>query len=198
MTGLTDGRVCREVCTERNMLSAAGSFYELPAQNAGGFIKVRPIATHGLNIHDYASYRGLMFISGIDASAKAGDHIIRSDDGKAALWAGAVDDLWKLGKPRGRGGPWKDTAVKAKEPSDPFLMTGFDHKKLVLSQKSGGLLRVRLEADFTGTGTWSFVQRFDLKPGEPLEHKLSDGFTAYWVRLVPDGDATVSAEFIYE
>ena len=60
------------------------------------------------------------------------------------------------------------------------------------------MLRVRLEADFTGTGTWSLVKQLEVKNGAPLEHKFSDAFTAYWVRLVPDGDATVSAEFIYE
>ena len=26
-----------------------------------------------------------------------------SDDGKTALWVGAVDDVWRLGKPRGFG-----------------------------------------------------------------------------------------------
>ena len=140
--GTAGGRVCREVCTERNLLNLAGTFYELPAQNAGGFVKVRPIATHNLRIHDYASYRGLMLISGVDADAPAGEHIIRSDDGRVALWAGAVDDLWKLGKPRGTGGPWKNSAIKAGVPSDPYLATGFDRKRLTVSHQNGGLVRI--------------------------------------------------------
>ncbi len=197
-TGAADGRVCREVCTERNLLNAGGTFYELPAQNAGGFIKVRPIATHDLGIHDYASYRGLMLISGIDAKAPAGDHIIRSDDGMVALWAGVVDDLWKLGKPRGSGGPWKDSAVKANTPSDPFLMTGFDRKRLTLSHKGNGLARIRIEADFTGTGTWAVVESLRVKPNESTEHRFSDAFSAYWVRLVPDQDTIATASFTYE
>jgi hypothetical protein len=196
--GATEGRVCREVCTERNLLNAGGTFYELPAQNAGGFIKVRPIATHGLAIHDYASYRGLMLISGVDDAAVAGGHIVRSDDGKVALWAGAVDDLWKLGKPRGTGGPWLDSAVKANTPSDPFLMTGFDRKRLTLSHKGDGLVRFRLEADFTGTGTWSAVESLRVKPNELTEHRFGDAFSAYWVRLVTDQDTTATAIFTYE
>jgi len=38
---------------------------------------------------------------------QSNDRVIRSDDGKAAVWAGVIDDLWKLGKPHGSGGPWK-------------------------------------------------------------------------------------------
>ena len=53
-------------------------------------------------------------------------HIVRSADGQAALWLGVSDDLWQAGKPRGSGGPWKDTPVLANVPSDPFLITGFD------------------------------------------------------------------------
>ena len=38
-----------------------------------------------------------------------------------------------LGKPRGDGGPWKDTKVKAGTASDPYLMTAYDRKSLTLS-----------------------------------------------------------------
>jgi len=120
---LGDERVDREVCTERDLLNVHGTFYELPAINAGGMAKVRPVATHNRRIKDYASYRGLLVISGVAADApRDNPHIVRSDDGRCALWVCAVDDLWQLGKPRGVGGPWKDTAVKAGEPSDPYLM----------------------------------------------------------------------------
>ena len=54
---------------------------------------------------------------------------IKSADGKLGLWFGAIDDLWKLGKPVGVGGPWKHTAVKAGKPSDAYLMTGYDKKR---------------------------------------------------------------------
>jgi hypothetical protein len=49
--------------TERDLFNAHGTFYELPAKNAGGFVKVRPVATHNFRIHDYCSYRGLFILS---------------------------------------------------------------------------------------------------------------------------------------
>ena len=189
-------RLCREVCTERNLLNAGGTFYELPAENAGGFIKLRPIATHNRRIHDFASYRGLLVMSGIADDAK-GEHIIRSDGGQCALWVGAVDDLWKFGKARGRGGPWLETAVKAGVPSDAYLATGYDHKRLTLSHQSKEGVTFKVEADFTGTGVWAEVTSLSVKPGQILDHTFPDAFGAYWLRVTASADATATAQFEY-
>jgi hypothetical protein len=190
-------RICREVSTERNLLNVHGSFYEVPADNAGGFIKVRPVATHNRRIYDFASYRGLLVLSGITSEAK-GEHIIRSDDGQVALWAGVLDDLWQFGKARGVGGPWKDTAVKAGVPSDPYLATGYDQKRLSLSHSGKSGAKFRLQADFSGTGTWSNYAELTVPAGKPLEYQFPAGFGAYWLRLMPEADGTATATFTYE
>ena len=190
-------RLCREVCTERNLLNVGGTFYELPAVNAGGFLKLRPIATHNRRIHDFASYRGLLVISGIPTDAR-GEHIIRSDDGQCALWAGAVDDLWRLGKPRGAGGPWLQTVVQANAPSDAYLATGYDRKRLTLSHANKESVTFKVEADFTGTGQWSETIALTVKPGQKVEHVFPDAFGAYWLRLVTNQDAIATATFIYD
>jgi hypothetical protein len=194
---LGPARLCREVCTERNLLNVGGTFYELPAENAGGFIKVRPITTHNRRIHDFASWRGLLVMSGLAADAK-GERIIRSDDGQCALWVGAVDDLWRFGKPRGRGGPWLDTEVKAGQPSDAYLATGYDQKRLILSHRGPGTVTFTIEADFTGTGTWSEVAAIDAQPGVPVAHRFPDAFGAYWLRVTPSADTTATALFEYD
>ncbi len=191
------GRVCREVCTERNLLNVHGTFYELPAENAGGFTKLRPVATHNRRIHDFASYRGLLVLSGVGDSA-ASEHIIRSDDGKCALWVGAVDDLWSLGKARGIGGPWRDTAVKAGEASDACLATGYDRKRLTLSHAGNVPVTIRVEADFTGTGVWAEIVKLTVPPDMPVEYSFPDAFGAYWLRFIADQDTTATATLVYE
>jgi hypothetical protein len=188
-------RVCREVCTERDLFNAGGTFFELPAENAGGFAKIRPVTTHNRRIKDYASYRGLMVMSGLRKDAE-GAHIVRSADGQTALWVGAVDDLWKFGKPRGSGGPWLDSAVKAGVPSDPYLFTGYDQKRLTL--KADKPVNITVEADVTGTGLWVIYERFELKAGVALKHTFPSSFGAYWVRVVADQDATATAQWVYE
>ena len=187
-------RVCREVATERDLLNIHGTFYELPARNAQGLAKVRPVATHNLAIHDFCSHNGLLFFTGVDGKTRS-DHIFRSADGGAAVWAGVVDDLWKLGKPRGQGGPWKGTKVKADVPSDPYLMTAYDQKTVRLETDQDA--KIALEVDIDGTGLWIPYREFTVKASQTSDHTFPEGFSAYWVRAVSDTDTTASVVFEY-
>ncbi|MFZ9992291.1 MAG: hypothetical protein ACO3J6_07770, partial [Opitutales bacterium] len=192
-------RKAREVCTERDMLQAHGTFYELPALNAKGAIRMRPIATSDAAVHDYCSYRGLLVLSGVSPDAAKDDrHVIRSDDGKAAVWVGAADDLWKLGKPRGHGGPWANTAVRKGAPSDPYLMTGYDKKSLTLTNHGREPVRVTVQLDAAGDGRFSDYRDFTVTPGSPVEHAIPGWINAYWVRMVSAQDAVLSAQLSYE
>lgn len=194
--GVNDGsRVCREVATERDLLNLHGTFYELPARNAQGVAKVCPLATHNLAIHDFCSHAGLLILTGIDAENQ-NERIYRSADGKAAVWAGAVDELWKLGKPRGQGGPWKDTIVKAKVPSDPYLMTAYDKKRVDLNALDTAT--ITLEVDVDGTGLWVQYKTFELNAGQTTTHTFPEGFSAYWVHAISDSDTTATVSFQYE
>jgi hypothetical protein len=195
---LGDERVCREVCTERDLFNAGGTFYELPAENAGGFAKVRPITTHNRRIKDYASYRGLLVLSGLTGDAPADEHVIRSDDGRCGLWVGAVDDLWQLGKPRGIGGPWHRTPINPGQPSDPYLMTGYDRKRVTLSHTSSAPVTIRLESDLSGTGHWVTYRNFTIAPGQLVEHTFPDAYYAYWIRVIANRETTATVTFIYE
>lgn len=199
--GLTNAaqlRLCREVATERDLFNCHGTFYELPAENADGFAKVRPIASHNFRIHDYASYRGLLVMTGINPNAQAGEHIIRSDDGNAAVWVGAIDDLWKLGKPRGRGGPWKESAIKAGEASDPYLIGFYDQKSLTISHNASEAVIFRIEVEPIGHGPWMLYKEVSVKPGETFEHIFSDSFQARWIRFVADRDCEGTAWLEYK
>ncbi len=191
-------RICREVATERDLFSCMGTFYELPAENADGFAKIRPVSTHSYRINDYASYRGMMVLTGIDpADADGNEHIIVSEDGKAAVWAGAIDDLWKLGKPVGSGGPWDKADVKAGEYSDAYLMAFYDRKTLKLWHDSSDSVTFSVEIDPTGNGEWMVYDSFDVKSGEVLTHEFPSGFQARWIRFSTNKQAKVSTLLDY-
>ncbi|WP_395715654.1 hypothetical protein [Prosthecobacter sp.] len=191
-------RICREVATERDMLSACGTFFELPAENADGFAKIRPICSHNLRVTDFGGYRGLFIMSGIKPDAKASDHILRSEDGKAALWAGAIDDLWKLGKPRGEGGPWKSTKVKAAQKSDPYLMWAYDQRTLTLSHDQNEPVRFHIELDLTGTGLWVSYKHYEVSPGEETALTFEPAIQARWLRVTTDKACAATAQLKYE
>ena len=192
-------RVDREVCTERDLLNAGGTFFEFPAENAGGIAKVRPIATHNRQIHDYASWRGLLVMSGVASNSPVSNpHLIRSADGNAAVWVGAVDDLWSFGKPVGVGGPWQNTTVAAHAPSDPYLFIGYDRKKLTLAHTAATPVRIRVEVDLTGTGSWVTYTALDVPAGKSVPHTFPAGYQAYWLRLTADTSTTASAQLTYD
>ena len=217
----------REICTERDLFHVGGTFFELPAENAGGFFGIRPIASHRFWITDYASWRGLLVLTGIDLSAaqsRPNPHRIATGENGEALWLGVADDLWSLGKPTGRVTVW-DSATPAAAPSDPCLANGYEKKRLILhlddsvdsvhsaaegadtavrgagnstgSRVAPKAVRVRLEADFTGRGEFHPVRTFELSPGETLDETLDAAFGAFWLRLVPESAAALSAEFRY-
>ena len=192
-------RKAREVCTERDLLQAHGTFYELPALNAKGAIRMRPIATSDITVHDYCSYRGMLVLSGISPEAAKNDrHIIRSDDGKAAVWVGAADDLWQLGKPRGFGGPWKSSNVTAGKPSDPYLMTGYDKKRITLANHGEVETTITVELDAAGDGRFAAYQSFKLAPGAKEIFEFPHWINAYWIRTVSSATTNATAQLTYE
>jgi hypothetical protein len=201
-TGLTEAgvlRICREVATERDLFNCHGTFYELPAENADGYAKIRPVASHNLRINDYASYRGMLIITGLNAkSGKRNPHIIISDDGQAAVWAGVIDDLWKLGKPAGKGGPWKNSIAKAGEPSDPYLFGFYDKRRLSLSHDAAGSVSFTVQFQPVGHGPWMTWKEFTVAPGEILTYEFPDWFESRWIRFIPGKDCIATAWLDYE
>ncbi|MEA4935334.1 MAG: hypothetical protein VB102_01695 [Paludibacter sp.] len=191
-------RICREVATERDLFNCMGTFYELPAENADGYAKIRPVSSHNFRIHDYASYRGLLIMTGLDKNAKANPHIIRSSDGKAMIWAGTIDDLWTLGKPVGHGGPWKNTSVKSGEYSDPYLIGFYDKKEMRLSHNADKQVTFTIEINPLGHGSWMKFTEFTVKPNETFQYNFPESFQARWIRFKTNTDCQATTYLTYK
>lgn len=191
-------RICREVATERDLMNLHGTFYELPAENADGYAKIRPVASHALSVHDYASYRGLLIMTGLDKQTPLSKHIITSTDGKAKVWAGTIDDLWKLGKPIGQGGPWENTSVLANTPSDPYLIGFYDKKSLKISHKSNQNVTFKIEIEPIGHGPWMTYKEITVKPNETFEHTFASDFQARWIRFSTNKNCEATAWLNYK
>jgi hypothetical protein len=196
LTNNAELRICREVSTERDLFNCMGTFYELPAENADGFAKIRPIASHNYRLNDYGCYRGMLVMTGINPSeAKDNAHIILANDGKAAVWAGAIDDLWKMGKPTGQGGPWKNTYVQANEASDPYLIGFYDKRSLSLSHDSREVVKFQIEVEPIGHGPWMLYKEFTVEPGKPFNYTFPDNFQSRWIRFKTD-KATIATAWL--
>jgi hypothetical protein len=190
-------RGAREVVTERQLFNAHGSFYELPYGGSGGFRRLRPVCTHNLQISDFCSWRGLLVLAGVSEGAATNGHVFAALDGRAALWFGDVDDLWRFGEPRGEGGPWRQTPVAAGEASDPYLMAGYDRKELRLSHGSAATVTFTVEVDVAADSVWSAYRAFAVPAGETVTHVFPDGYSAHWVRVRADVACQATALFSY-
>ncbi len=192
-------RICREVATERDLFNCSGTFYELPAENADGFAKIRPISSHNLRIYDYASYRGLLVMTGLQNSLPQNDeHIIQSEDRKAAVWAGAIDDLWKLGKPVGHGGPWKESQVTGNIPSDPYLIGFYDKRSVKLSHDANEAVTFTIEVEPIGHGPWMTYKKVTVNSRETFEYDFPQTFQSRWIRFKTNIDCKATAWLNYE
>jgi hypothetical protein len=192
-------RLSREVATERDLFSCHGTFYELPAENADGFAKIRPIASHPFRIHDYASFRGMLIMTGIHPEHnRQNPHLVVSEDGNAAVWAGVIDDLWKMGKPRGQGGPWLNAEVEAGEASDPYLIGFYDERTLELNHQSNTSIEFHIEVEPVGHGPWINYKTVTINPGETFIHRFPDQFQSRWIRFRSLSKTSVTAWLTYE
>jgi hypothetical protein len=203
-------RGVREVVTERALLNAAGTFYVLPRVSSGGAAKILPVCSHGKKITDFCSWRGLLVLAGVtqgsavggDTPAHAASRIIGrlAAGGPAAapaVWVGDVDELWKMPRPTGRGGPWQATPVEAEVASDPYLMGGYDEKTLDVSHDGQASVRFDVEIDPTGDGEWFRYASLDVPPGHPLTHAFPRGFLAQWIRITADTQCRATATLTY-
>ena len=193
----------REVESERYLMDCHGMFYELsPVAYEGKIWGIRPISTHLRIIPDYCSWRGLLVLGGNQVTP-IGDANLLAGESQAGLWFGKTDDLWNFGKPKGWGGPWREQPVNAGEPSDPYLMTGFDQKVLHLACESldgaanSSAVEFTIEVDFLGNQRWQVYDTLTIPPGGYAHHEFPAGFSAHWVRFIADTACRATAYLIY-
>jgi hypothetical protein len=202
-------RGMREVISERYLAHFDGTFYEIPRRGdktAPDFRRMKPVSTHQARITDFATWRGLLVLAGTRSDAASDGHYFRAaaaagNAGGAGLWFGAIDDLYRLGAPAGEGGPWKDSAVTAGVPSDPYIMTNFGRKTVTLSHDAAKTVRFAIEVDFelaAGDGRWHRYAIVDVPAGQSVTHAFPDGFAAHWVRVSADVTAKATAWFRYD
>lgn len=187
----------RAVEHERLLMDHHGMWYEMsPWAYSNRIWGIRPISTH-LWVHgDFCSWRGMLVVGADNASAEAGGNSLCAEP-QSGLWFGRTDDLWNLGKPAGWGGPWWKTKVAAGEPSDPYLMTGFDKKCLHMCHDSPKCVRFTIEADFLGDGSWQRYESFDVAAAGYVHHEFPAGFSCHWVRAIASENCAATAYLTY-
>jgi hypothetical protein len=181
----------REANTERYLMDIHGIFYELPTVSYGGNIMgIRPIANHLRIVPDFVSWRGMFVMASDQADNSSGQP-------QSGLWFGNIDELWSYGKPKGIGGPWYNTKLKAGEVSDPYLMNGFDQKTVHITNHSNQDIEVSLEVDYLSNDTWNMYKKIKIPANSYQYHVFEQGFSAQWIRAKVDKETEVTVQLTY-
>ena len=192
-------RMHREVESERMLANIHGTFYEVPFWIVGQaplYTKMRPVSTHNKQISDFTTWNGLLVLAGLKVHSSPSRRIFEAPDKATSLWFGGIDELWKFGKPMGVGGPWKNSQVKANQPSDPYLMTGYDRKTLILESDKDCIITAEIDVDH-----WTGFHRyktFDAKAGKKISFQFPEGFAAHWIRFKASKEVRATARLTYE
>jgi len=187
----------REVEHERFLMDLHGTFYELsPWAYDGQVWGITPISRHLWVLGDFCSWKG-MLVMGADNASPADDANALCAEPQSGLWLGKTDDLWQFGKPKGWGGPWWGERVEAGEPSDPYLMTGFDQKVLHLSHEHSEPVSFEVEVDFQGNGAWHRYTTLEVPANGYAPLVFPGGFSAHWVRVKASHTCRATAQFHY-
>lgn len=193
-------RACREVESERHLANIHGTFYEVPlilngAPPAWGVM--RPVSSHSKRISDFCTWNGLLVLCGVRPDASNDEHVFLHPDQKVGLWFGGIDDLWKLGKPVGQGGPWLDTLIEAGTPSDSYLIKGYDRKTARMSHDAKTSVAFTLQIDLDGTGLWVDYRTISVAPSQVTTFEFPEAFSACWIRGIVNQDTNATLQFDY-
>ena len=199
----------REIGEPDLLMTMHGMFWKFPKRfSAANSAGIAPWSSYLRVVGDFARW-GDRVVLGCDDAAKNEFLNTRRAKGKIAGPGQSQSNLWflppaklgQLGPPIGRGGVWVRDDVKAGEPSEPYLFSGFDHRLLHLAHESGQDMTFRIEVDRAGNGQWRDLKQVSV-PAGGAAHVLFDGQEqGAWVRIRPGLDcrkATAYFQFASE
>jgi hypothetical protein len=88
--------------------------------------------------------------------------------------------------------------VKAKEPSDPYLIGFYDKRKLSLSHEAKQPLTFTIEVEPIGHGPWMQYKQVRVEPGKTVDYTFPDSFQSRWIRFSADKNTVATAWLTYE
>ena len=83
------------------------------------------------------------------------------------------------------------------EPSDPYLMTGFDQKCIHLSHDANKSVNFTIEVDFMGHGVFKPYLVIASGEADYAQHTFPQGFSTHWLRVVSDTTCIATAQLHY-
>ena len=91
----------------------------------------------------------------------------------------------------------KTTSVRKDVLSDPYLMTGYDKKTLIVQADKDVTITLWVNISHSLKQKMPYAE-FKLKAGQEMQYIFPEGFSAHWAYLSADKNCTATGQFIYE
>lgn len=183
----------RSVGNGKMMMDMHGMFYDFPetfsASNTAG---ITPMGSHLRYIPDFLNWNGQIVLA-TDETSIQGNPL--AGQPQSNLWFGSYNELSEWGPASGYGAVWLKEMVTANQPSDPYLMAGFDNRILHLKNHGNNVVTVTLEIDINGNNEWETYQTLTLPNGTYKYHIFDKALQAQWIRLKTDNSGQLTASF---
>lgn len=183
----------RSIGNGKMMMDMHGMFYDFPesfsASNTSG---IKPIGSHLRYIPDFMNWNGQIVLA-TDETSIQGNPL--AGQPQSNLWFGGYEQLSEWGPASGYGAVWLKETVTADQPSEPYLMAGFDNRILHLKNHGNSVVTVTLEIDISGNNEWEPYQTLRLPAGVYQYHIFDTPLQAEWIRLKTDRSSQLTAAF---
>ncbi len=181
----------RDIGEQDLLMTMHGTFWRFPrtfsAANSAG---LAPRSNYLKVLGDFARW-GDRIVLGCDDTALSEFLNKRRAKGKLAGPGQSQSNLWfidpaqldRFGPAIGRGAVWLDEAVKANEPSDPFMFTGYEQRMLHLAHDAGVPVTFTIEVDRAGNGQWTTLRTFDVPASGYAWTMFAEQEKGTWARI---------------
>ena len=173
------------------LLNMHGTFFDFPSTfTVGRTAGIRPLATHLHYTTDFTEWNGRVVLAGDDTSIQQ-NQLAAKPQSNLAVRARSRSSRTISGPAAAGEAPWVRDAVKAGQPSAPFLIAGY-------AAVSAPRARFGLRGDVfdgsrcRGARALAAVEN-DPRSGKRIFPVLMAGTSAEWLRVTVDRDCTATA-----
>ena len=186
----------RPVTTERFLMNAYGTWYNLSTwlnhsgaagpENYGvegtDYPILEPIARYVDTITDFCVFNG-KFVIGTNNMSPHNGSFPNSGQANSAIKFSDIEDIWKGGKPIGRGYFWYKDSLTSGTASDAMLIRGYDKKSVQVYNGSASSIDITISVvNYSDTYTLSTLT---VAAGAFGTYQFPDGCGGDWVKLTP-------------
>lgn len=197
----------RPVTTERMMMNAFGMWFHLSTwlanasaagiENTGSvgtsYPILEPIARYIDTITDFCVFNGKFAIGTNNMSLHNGA-FPNSGQPNSAIKFGDIEDIWKGGKPTGKGYIWYKEATTTGTNSTAMLIRGYDKKTLHFYNQGAAAVNVAVKiVSYSDVYTLATVA---VAQNTLVTYSIPDGVGADWMHLATDADNTTMTAWL--